>query len=84
MPREVKAGYNFVSNKEKINHLLFMDDLKVFAKNEKDLESLIQTVRIFSEDIGMEFGLDKCAILIMKRGKTVEAEGVKLPDERKI
>ena len=46
-----------------------MDDLKVYAKNEKDLESLIQTVRIFSEDIGMEFGLDKCAVLIMKRGK---------------
>ena len=74
--RKVKAGCNFVSNKEKINHLLFMDDPKVYANNEKDLESLIQTVRIFSEDIGMEFGLSKCAILIMKRGKAVKAEGV--------
>ena len=55
-----------------------VDDLKVDAKNEKDLESLIQTVRIFSEEIGMEFGLDKCAILIMKRWKTVEAVGVKI------
>ena len=61
-----------------------MDDLKVYAKNEKDLEYLIQTGKIFSENIGMEFGLDKCAILIMKKGKTVEAEGVKFPDERKI
>ena len=46
-----------------------MDDLKLYAKSEKDLESLIQIVRIFSEDIGMEFGLDKCAILIMMKGK---------------
>ena len=61
-----------------------MDDLKLYAKSEKDLESLIQTVRIFSEDIGMEFGLDKCAVMIMKRGKQIEANGVRLPDEKKI
>ena len=82
--RNVKAGYSFVSSKEKINHLLFMDDLKLYAKSEKDLESLIQTVRIFSEDIGMEFGLDKCAVMIMKRGKQIEANGIRLPDEKKI
>ena len=28
-----------------------------FAKNEKELETLIQTVRIYSQDIGMEFGI---------------------------
>ena len=50
-----------------------MDDLTFYAKSEKDIESLIQTARIFSEDIGLESGLDKCAILIMKRGKTVES-----------
>ena len=32
----------------------------------------------------MEFGLDKRAILIIKRGKKVEANGVNLPDEKKI
>ena len=40
---------------EKINHVLFMDDLKLHSENKKDLESLVQTVRIFSDDIGMEF-----------------------------
>ena len=34
-----------------------------------ELESLMNTVRIFSDDIGMEFGLQKCAILVMKREK---------------
>ena len=46
-----------------------MDDLKIYAKNRMELESLMNTMRIFSDDIGMEFGLQKCAILVMKRGK---------------
>ena len=49
--RSVKPAYEF-TNKEKINHLLFMDDLKLFAKSEKGLESLVQTVKVFSKDIG--------------------------------
>ena len=40
---------------EKINHVLFMDDLKLHSENKKDFESLVQTVRILSDDIGMEF-----------------------------
>ena len=68
MLRKVKSGY-MVKNKSKVNHLLYMDDLKIYAKNRMELESLMNTVRIFSDDIGMEFGLQKCAILVMKRGK---------------
>jgi len=35
-------------NGETIDHLLFisMDNLKLFANNEKNLESLVQTIRI--------------------------------------
>ena len=47
------------SRNQKLNHLLFMDDLKLHAKSERELDSLIQTVRIFSDDVGMVFGLDK-------------------------
>ena len=46
-----------------------MDDLKLFAKNEKEIDSLVQTVRIFSDGIGITFGLEKCAAMTMKRGK---------------
>ena len=46
-----------------------MDDIKLFAKNEKELETLIQTIRLYSQDIGMQFGIEKCAMLIMKSGK---------------
>ena len=65
-----EIAYQFSSNREKIHHLLFMDDLTIYAKNEKGLESLIQTVRIFSDDIDIEFGIDKCTTLVMKRGKS--------------
>lgn len=61
-----------------------MDDLEHYTKNEKDLQSLIQTVRVFSEDFGMEFCSDRCAILIMKRRKQVQAESVELPDDKTI
>ena len=37
-----------------------MDCLKLFGKNDYQIDSLVQTVFTFSEDIGMEFGLKKC------------------------
>jgi hypothetical protein len=51
-----------------MNHLLYMDDLKLYASNEKQLESLLNVVSIFSKDICMKFGLDKCAKLSIHRG----------------
>ena len=78
--RKVSAGYVMKKDGCKINHLLFMDDLKLFAKNEAEIDSLVQTVRIFSDDIGMQFGLEKCASMTMKRGKRVHSDGIALPD----
>ena len=78
--RKVSAGYE-MKDGCRINHLLFMDDLKLFTKNEKEIDSLVQTVWIFSYDIGMIFGLEKCAVMTMKRGKRVHSDGISLlPD----
>ena len=82
--RKVKAGYEFSESKKKINHLLFMDDLKLYSQSEKGLDSLVQTVRVFSEDIGMEFGIEKCAMLVMEKGKFVKSVGIELPDGKVI
>ncbi len=38
-------------------------------KNEKDLEILIEIIRIYSQDIGMKFGREKCGMPINKKGK---------------
>ena len=44
--RKCTTGYKLSKLQEKINHLMHMDDTKRFAKNEKEFETLIQTVRI--------------------------------------
>ena len=46
-----------------------MDDLKLIAKSEEELQKQIQTVTTFSDDINMEFGFEKCAKIAFKRGK---------------
>ena len=53
-----KVNVKFSSNTGMIYHLLFMDDLKLYANNEKGLDTLVQTVQISSDDIGMEFGIN--------------------------
>ena len=63
---------------------MYMDDIKLFAKNEKELETLIHTVRIYSQDIGMEFGIEKYALLVMRSGKRHLTHGITLPDQDKI
>ena len=63
---------------------MYMDDIKLFAKNEKELETLIHAVRIYSQDIGMEFGLEKCAMLVMKSGKGNRTDGMELSNQDKI
>eukprot|EP00795_Rhopilema_esculentum_P010379 gene10379-biopygen12962 len=61
-----------------------MDDIKLYAKNESGLDALIQSVRVVSIDIGMGFGVEKCAVLVMKRGKVVESNGIDLPNKETI
>ena len=39
--RKSEPSYQFAKNRERINHLLYMDDLKLYAKTEKGLDSLI-------------------------------------------
>ena len=53
---KVKSGYT-LKNGEKLNHLLFMDDLKIFAKSEREVNGLVSTAQILSNCIGMEFGI---------------------------
>ena len=67
---------------QKINHLLFMDDLKLFGKNQNQIDSLVNTVYLFSSDVGMEFGIRKCGVLVMKKGKAIATDGIELPDRQ--
>ena len=78
--RRAKAGYKWGYKEFKLNHLLFMDDLKLFAKSKNQIDTLIQTGYIFSEDIGMQFEIKKCGFLIKERGKVIRTDGIRLLD----
>ena len=80
--RKEKMGYVFSPYNLKINHLLFMDDLKIYANSQRQLEQLIEVVFKFSRDINMEFGIEKCAILNVNAEGKVSTEGIELPDGR--
>ena len=82
--RKCAAGYKLSRSQEKINHLMYRDDIKLFAKNEKELETLIHAVRIYSQDIEMEFGIEKCAMLVMKSGKRYMTDGMELPNHDRL
>ena len=82
--RKCTAGYKLRRSQEKVNHLMYMDEIKLFAKNEKGLETLIHTVIIYSQDIGMEFGIEKWAMLVMKSGKRHLTDGMELTNQDKI
>ena len=63
----------------KLNQILFMNDLKLYAKSEEQGNTLAKAVHVFSTGVGIDFGIKKCGILTMKRGKIVKSEGMKLP-----
>ena len=52
-----------------VNHLFFVDDLKLFAMTIGNLKLLLDIVTEFSKDIGTSFGLNKCAYVYIERGK---------------
>ena len=52
-----------------LNHVFFVDDLKLFARNLYIAKQLLDIVTTFSKDINMQFGVDKCAYTYIERGK---------------
>lgn len=59
-----------------------MDDIKLYARSERDIDSLIHLTRIYSEDIRMSFRLNKCGQMVAKWGKVIQTKGLELPEGR--
>lgn len=62
-------GYQLKNRDHNISHLFYMDDLKLYSNNNTNMQKLLRRTETFSKDIRMEFGLDKCGIHSMHRGK---------------
>ena len=80
----MEVGYQLKKGGSRINHLMFMDDIKLFGRGTKEIGTLVQTVSIVSGDIRMEFGPEKCVHVNIQRGKVSRTEGIKLPDGNNI
>ena len=39
--------------------------------------------KLLNNNIGMEFGIKKCGVLVLKRGKVVSSEGVEMSDSER-
>jgi hypothetical protein len=64
-------GFNIRLNNttlSKLNHLLYMDDIKLYASKKNHILSLLTITENFSNDIGMSFGIDKCKTQSICRG----------------
>ena len=79
--RKAKAIYT-LGGGEKISHLLFMDESKLYEKSENEIKGLVSTVGVL--DIGMEFSINKCGMIIMNRGKVKSTDGIVLRSDEKI
>ena len=77
--RKAKVAYRFSGSKEKINHLLFMDSLILHSWNGKGLDSLVQTIHVFCESIGIELGIETCVTLVIEKPKIVKSVGIEVP-----
>lgn len=62
---ETSAGNQLSKEEGKINHLLLMDDVKLHGIDERKIDSVVQTIRIFTNDVGMDFPINKCAVFVV-------------------
>ena len=66
-----------------------MNNVKIFVKSKKKLETEIQIVKTFIEDIVMEFGIEEFTVLLMNkvrikyRRNWLNKENIITRDERK-
>ena len=73
-----RTGYEYKIREESINHLSYLNNLKLFAKDDHKLEGLLQTVKKFSDDIGMKYGLEKCTKATFFKGRLEKSTSIEL------
>ena len=74
-----KTGYGYqLDEQTKISHLFYVDNLKLYGTYDNQLNGLVNKVTVVSDDIRMEFSLDRCAKAILKREKKMLTKRTKL------
>ena len=72
-------GYSISKDKNrKVTHNLFVDDLKTYHKSQSKATLITNTVKGMFEDIGLSWGLQKCAAVRIKKGKIMQSSELPL------
>ena len=61
-----------------------MGDLKWYGGTQSDIDNLIHTVNTITENVGTRFGIDKCDVLVMLRGKESKCKRITIESEEVI
>ena len=61
-----------------------MDDLRLYNKNDQKQVGELKILKRFSDDIGMGFGVEKCAKANFKKGKLASTGNIVIDDDMKI
>lgn len=63
-----KRSYRYKQQNGKLNHLFNIDNVKTFAKDDKQQKDLLTIIKTFPNNMKMEFGSEKCTKATFKRG----------------
>jgi len=63
---DTKKGYRFSNTSTVINHLIYMDDVKLFGRSQREIDSLVHTVNFYFTDVCMDVGASKCYVVDTK------------------
>ena len=79
-------GYKLTKTiSQKVTHLLYVDDLKVYAPSENNLQRMMENVKDGMECLGLKWNEKKCAVMHVKRGSLVfDGESMKIDGLRPI
>jgi len=78
-------GYTLTHEKKvKITHCLFVDDLKSYHKNAVKAATITNKLQKMFKDIGLTWGINKCAAVHLKRGKLEKRDDLPLSDNENI
>ena len=60
---------------------MYIDNIQLSTKNEKEFKLLIQPIRMCSQDRENKFGREKCDLLTLKKGNRQITEVIELPNQ---
>ncbi|XP_063897007.1 uncharacterized protein LOC135118563 [Helicoverpa armigera] len=74
MLNKSKLGYTIEAPHKHtiLTHLMYMDDIKLYSDTTHSLHRLADITQSFSNDIHMEFGIDKCKTFSVSNGKVIQ------------